>query len=155
MPNRYAPQDFATRFWSKVNKDGPLWEGTPCWLWTDHRRDGYGSIYGEDKRNQYAHRIAYTIIRGPIPEGLQIDHLCRVRHCVNPKHLEPVTAYENWRRGNGPAAINARRTHCKRGHPFTAENTRMKQSSRVCRQCHALESKERRLTAVLRALEGE
>lgn len=74
-----------------------------CWLWTKSRsRDGYGWASLNEKTYQ-AHRFVYTIVIGPIPDGLQLDHLCRVRHCVNPSHLEPVTVIENLKRGVGPA----------------------------------------------------
>lgn len=76
------------RFWAKVNKTGD------CWLWTGWRTNGYGRFTTNGK-NWRAHRFAFEEMRGPIPEGLQLDHLCRVRHCVNPDHLEPVTRQQN------------------------------------------------------------
>ena len=98
--------DDEARFWSKVDKNGPLPTWAPmlgrCWTWlppTDPTT-GYGrlNIGGRDGRNIYAHRFSYDLLVGPIPDGLQIDHLCRVRACVNPQHLEPVTIGENVRR---------------------------------------------------------
>ena len=87
-------------------------------------------------RVHYAHRIAFQFFRGPIPAGLQIDHLCRVKLCVNPAHLEPVTASENIRRGTGLAARRAAQTHCKYGHPFDKENTHINsRGHRICRTC--------------------
>ena len=75
-------------------------------------------------------------MRGPIPEGLTLDHLCRVRACVNPAHLEPVTLRENTLRSpSAPTAINARKTECLRGHAFTPENTWVHRSRRCCREC--------------------
>ncbi|KAB2977369.1 HNH endonuclease [Streptomyces sp. SS1-1] len=91
-------------------------------------------------RYQMAHRVAYQEIVGPIPEGLQLDHLCRVRHCVNPAHLEPVTSRENTLRGENLVAINAAKTHCKRGHLFDAANTYRWRNSRICRECRRLRS---------------
>ncbi|MGO3650436.1 HNH endonuclease signature motif containing protein [Agrococcus casei] len=88
-----------------------------------------------------AHRFAYADSRGAIPEGLEIDHLCRNRSCVNPKHLEAVSKRENLARGYAVPAINARKTHCKRGHEFTAENTYRWGSSRICRACKRLPSR--------------
>lgn len=82
-----------------------------------------------------AHRMAYEELVGPIADGLQIDHLCRVRCCVNPAHLEPVTQAENIRRGVSPTAANRRKTHCKHGHEFTTENTRLVPEGRICRRC--------------------
>lgn len=104
LTTRRIRGDHGARFWSKVNKDGPLptWAPFlgPCWLWTSRQdRDGYGrfAVEGKDFR---AHRFAYKDLVGPIPDGLTIDHLCRVPGCVNPAHMEPVTAGENKRRAN-------------------------------------------------------
>lgn len=95
------------RFWEKVDTSaGPL----GCWPWTaSGSRDGYGQ-FSADGRGVRAHRFAYELLVGPIPEGLQLDHLCRNPGCVNPAHLEPVTGWENTMRGNTPAAINAATT---------------------------------------------
>lgn len=112
-----------------------------CWEWTGKRiRAGYGSIgvYVDGKQKQkLAHRVSYEVSRRPIPEGMQLDHLCRVRHCVNPDHLEPVTASENVRRSPiAKAGVNARKTHCVNGHEFTPENTgRDAKGDRYCRAC--------------------
>ncbi len=114
-----------------------------CWLWTGALNSlGYGVIWLEG-RNQYAHRVVYEFYRA-IPEGLQLDHLCRVRCCVNPDHLESVTAKENTRRADGQAAKKAA-THCKRGHEFTVENTRADFSrgvwTRQCKICDRIRAK--------------
>jgi hypothetical protein len=124
-----TPETIA-RFWSRVDKSGP------CWLWTAGRNgDGYGYATF-NKVNVGAHRMAYFLTRGPIPEGLHLDHLCRVRSCVNPDHLEPVTNGENIIRGVSPWAINRRKSACKRGHPFTPENTLANsKGGRTCREC--------------------
>ena len=83
-----------------------------------------------------AHRVAFEAYRHPIPEGLTIDHLCRVPACINPDHLEPVTLRINILRGVGPTAVHAAQTHCYQGHEFTNENTfRTKNGGRVCRMC--------------------
>lgn len=106
-----------------------------CWLWTAARQNGYGVIKVKG-RFRGAHRVSYEMHRGPIPDGLVIDHLCRTPHCVNPDHLEPVTIGENIRRGENHYR---RATHCKRGHEFTPGNTLMlANGSRACRQCAAL-----------------
>ena len=103
-----------------------------CWEWTAAIDDnGYGRA-SVDGRMKYAHRIAYEAFVGPIPAGLQIDHLCRTRHCVNPAHLEPVTNAENQRRA---ALFLEPAQACLRGHAYTPENTYMHRGRRSCREC--------------------
>jgi len=123
------------RFWSKVNKSDT------CWLWTNvPAKNGYGylGVGGRSGRNIQAHRIAYELAHGPIPDGLHIDHLCRVRNCVNPSHLEAVTNRENGLRGISPAAKHSRATHCPKGHSYSEQNTRRgSRGQRVCRICHS------------------
>lgn len=112
------------RFWEKVKKTDT------CWNWTAARfPTGYGAFRAPD-RVLYAHRVAYELLIGPIPGGLHIDHLCRNRRCVNPAHLEPVAPAENVRRGNS-GKLQARRTHCPRGHEYNVG----KSGSRFCRVC--------------------
>ena len=109
-----------------------------CWLWTGAvLPNGYG-VLTYQKQRKYAHRLVYELLRAPIPEGLQLDHLCRVRCCANPDHLEPVTLQENLRRGDVNQYVKA--THCKRGHEFTVENTyqyknKIGNPKRNCRAC--------------------
>ena len=113
------------RFWPQVLMVENCWQ----WIGTVNAQ-GYGHFWGGDKPRS-AHRWAYEHFRGPIPEGLEIDHLCRNPGCVNPEHLEPVTPKENMRRG-----IRATRTHCLKGHEYTPENTRRNgRGTRVCRTC--------------------
>lgn len=106
-----------------------------CWLWTGHvSPKGYGVIGVGGRKLMRAHRYSYERFVGPVPEGMQLDHLCRVRSCVNPEHLEPVTNRENVVRGNtsrGP------KPHCKRGHAFDSANTYIhpKRGTRHCREC--------------------
>ena len=120
----------AQRFWSKVEFTDS------CWLWTAGIRNGYGQF--KDGRMVNAHRWAYEFCVGPVPDGLQLDHLCRVRRCVYPWHLEPVTPRTNVLRGAGPVAAEDRQTHCIRGHEFNEENTyyRRLRRGRDCRACH-------------------
>lgn len=171
------------RFWRHVDRSGPMPPDpgptfSPdlggCWLWTgSHKRrpdgtGGYGTIStgGTAKnggRQVPAHRYSYELLVGPIPPGLDLDHLCRVRHCVNPAHLEPVTRSENLRRGRllgqpdgGAVAAHQRaKTHCPRGHEYTPENTYVlpaRPTARYCRECHREHTRERR--ARLRAERG-
>lgn len=114
---------------------------TGCHEWTAARSaSGYGKIYvlGRPRTNRVvpAHRVAYELWVGPIPEGLQLDHLCRNRACVNPAHLEPVTQRVNLLRGMSPAADNARKTQCPRGHVYNGANTYRRNGDRKCRACH-------------------
>lgn len=121
----------AERFWSKVDKSGE------CWTWTGATNHaGYGRRYFRG-RNIMAHRVAYILTQGPIADGMQIDHLCRVRLCVNPAHLEAVTQHENIMRSESWSAINARKSSCVNGHEFTAENIyeRPDRPGRQCRTC--------------------
>ncbi len=122
------------RFWDKVvlGEDG-------CWLWQgSHTMNGYGTFWFRNRQN-LAHRIAYSVLVGDIPNGLQIDHLCRVHNCVNPRHLEPVTLQENRARGNAHL-VNGGKTHCPQGHPYDGDNlylttTKRGGPSRQCRAC--------------------
>lgn len=107
-----------------------------CWLWTGST--GGNGRYGMMSVDSYrmAHVVAYVLFVGPVPEGKELDHLCRVTLCVNPDHLEPVTHFENViPRSVSPAAHNSRKTHCKRGHPFhIAYAPHGRRPCRVCQQ---------------------
>ena len=116
-----------------------------CWIWEGYTEpDGYGRVILDTVR-YHVHKFVWEHFNGPVPPKLQLDHLCRVRCCANPSHLEVVTGRVNSLRGESPAAHNARKTHCLRGHEFTQENTYLFKSKsgygRLCRQCgreHAL-----------------
>lgn len=115
------------RFWSKVEvaRNG-------CWLWVaGHSPEGYGVFQPSPKKRAYAHRWAYEFLVGPIPAGLQIDHLCRTRDCLNPDHLEPVTSAVNTHRG----ATQIHRTVCPAGHPYDDVNTYRHNGRRYCYAC--------------------
>lgn len=107
-----------------------------CRTWTGTRTaNGYG-VMRVLRHRLYVHRLAYTLACGPIPDGLEVDHLCRNRLCVNPDHLQPVTTRENGLRGVGACATNARKEECDHGHAYTAENTLTNRlGHRRCRTC--------------------
>lgn len=107
-----------------------------CWIWDGPiggRGYGYVWIWGTNKR---VHRVAYRLFVGPVPDGLQLDHLCRNRRCLNPNHLEPVTGKENIRRGTGPTSLNARKTCCGVcGGPYVFKRHKTRGTVRECRAC--------------------
>jgi hypothetical protein len=119
-----------------------------CILWTgDCTNAGYGRLtVGYRGKRTLAHRYAYERVNGPVPDGLQLDHLCRTRCCVNVAHLEPVTQRENILRGVSPAARHAKKAKCEHGHAFTRANTyRTARGTRVCRKCHLLADLAKRI----------
>jgi hypothetical protein len=106
-----------------------------CWLYLGKpKKDGY-VIVNWNGSQRLLHRIFYEHYRGPIPEELVCDHLCRVRSCCNPDHIELVTSQQNTLRGIGPAAKNSVKTHCYKGHEFTEENLYSNTTYRRCKQC--------------------
>ena len=121
---------FEDRFWGKVDKAS---DPDGCWLWLAGTARGYGMIdLSHSRRRALAHRVAYELARGPIPDGLQLDHLCRNPRCVNPAHLDPVTCLENVRRG----LSGVLKTHCHKGHEYTPENLYIdRKNHRHCRIC--------------------
>lgn len=125
------------RFWSKVEKTDT------CWLWTAGKTTGgYGQcqFMGKGRR---VHQVAYELSKGPRTPGLVIDHLCRVRNCVNPDHLEEVTSGENSLRGISPFIMAMQRKECVRGHTYTKENTYMRGNCRWCTDCWKVVDREK------------
>lgn len=134
-------------FWRMVKSDGD------CMIWTGHHSNaGYGQFAVSEwssptatsriggrikgRRQVIAHRWAYTVRKGRIPEGMYLDHLCRRRNCVNPDHLEPVTMRENLARSPlAPAERNSQKTHCPKGHPYSGDNLFLFAGRRRCRAC--------------------
>lgn len=110
---------------------------TPCWLWKKSLIwSGYAKTWYQGK-TVAAHRLSYEVFIGPIPDGLQVDHLCKIKHCVNPEHLEPVTPRTNVMRADTVAARNAAKTHCGEGHEYAGDNLLIVQTTgeRRCRTC--------------------
>jgi hypothetical protein len=119
-----------------------------CWLWIGCMdAKGYGRFKSNNKRADGAYRWAYEHFVGPVPDGLQLDHLCRVRCCVNPAHLEVVTQAENIRRGEVGKNMKTK-THCPYGHPYDEVNTRIVGGGRrECRTCRNTRKRQKRLDA--------
>lgn len=132
------------QFWDHVDASGD------CWEWVGYRDPrGYGRVRPQEG-GSLAHRVAWTLLCGPIPKGLTLDHLCRNHSCVNPAHLEPVTQRLNALRGFGWAGRHARKTHCVNGHLFDSSNTRLRDHDghpeRVCIACEVQRPKHDPIT---------
>jgi hypothetical protein len=151
----YVTPKFTDRFWSRVDLDGPTPvhcpELGPCWVWTGARNQvsGYGRVTYRSApgqcRAEYAHRVAYWLIHGPVPDGKELDHLCRNKACARPSHLEPVTHLVNVRRRIPFVAprtyVQPLREQCRRGHAYSGDNvytvTIKGKLHRYCRACRA------------------
>ena len=142
VPRRKPPVE---AFWDNVNKAGPIPAHRPdlgpCWIWTGYLHPhpiygGYGQTSGRVGSSRRAHIVAYELLIGAIPDGLELDHLCRNRACVNVlTHIELVTHRENQLRGTSAFAVNAAKTHCLNGHEFTPANTYISPGQPGMRKC--------------------
>jgi HNH endonuclease len=140
-------RDAAVRFWR-----GFIPSEMGCWIWQGNTLDrkGYARFQVHGK-GVFVHRWAYEYLRGPIPEyrapeWLQVDHLCRVRNCVNPRHMELVTRRDNILRGSSRSALNARKDRCIRGHALSGRNLYIHTNGRrKCRACRQAERRRRTL----------
>lgn len=122
--------------WQKTDRSGD------CWVWTagkNAKRYGQICLYDKQTRRQFsfkAHRVSYEAVHGKIPDGLQIDHLCKNPSCIRPSHLEAVSARTNNIRSTSPTSILAQKTHCMRGHPLSGENLHIRPNgNRACKLC--------------------
>ncbi len=156
-PEASGRRSVRQRFEARVDR-----QPNGCWHWTGTLfvKTGYGQFHLWDSATKtstlsLAHRVSHELHIGPIPEGLVIDHLCRVRHCVNPDHLEAVSQRTNMLRGVAPAAIAVRENRCARGHEFTPENTIVRnrdgRTKRDCRECTRARDRARNKTPHRRA----
>lgn len=132
---KFTELEIIDSFISKINKNGPIPENNPklgpCWLWTGGLNPKKYGTFSKHGKTASAHKTSYEFFIGPVAKGLQLDHLCRVRHCVNPKHLEPVTGKVNQNRGL--VNQNKYRTHCPEGHKY--DYTNPKTGWRRCSIC--------------------
>lgn len=133
MKTKNTPADI----WRRV----AVGEADECWPFLGSLTTrGYGTFCYAGNRRQ-AHRVTYELVRGPISDGLHLDHLCRNRRCCNPSHLEPVTSLENTRRS---PTHNGAKTHCPQGHEYSGTNLRVYRGGRYCRECIRIDARKRK-----------
>lgn len=141
--SRWGPPKYtANTLPSMIHKDIE----TGCWLWTQGiNAEGYGDLVW-DGRGARAHRVFYQLYRGPIPSGLTLDHICRVRHCVNPDHLRPLSNRDNILAGVSPVAVNASKRCCLRGHDdWVVLPGKFGRTRRECLTCRKIRDKMKAL----------
>jgi hypothetical protein len=138
------------RFWQKVKKAGP----DECWEWTSPPNErGYGCLWTKITSSFPAHKLSLILHGGTVPNGMVVDHTCRNKICVNPNHLRAVTPRINAIENNSSwAAINASKTHCRRGHPYAGDNLRMFRGKRRCRECLRLNTENYRKRKAIQSL---
>lgn len=140
----YKRPSLEVRFWRKVEKTETCWN----WRGSTNKTSGYGQIQINGKAES-VHVVSYKLAGGAIPEGMELDHLCRNRKCVNPDHLEPVAHRDNVLRGINACATNAKVTHCPRGHPYDLFNTYLRpdggRDCPICQQIRANKYAERKV----------
>lgn len=149
-----AGPEIAARFWRHVEK------GADCWFWKGNTvKGGYGQFGIDADTKVMAHRFAWELCNGPIPEGLTLDHLCLNTPCVRPDHMEPVSLRVNILRGNGWAARNARRSSCIHGHPLSHANIYVDHAAdgthRRCRECQRRKDRARAPLRAWRRLQAK
>jgi hypothetical protein len=138
-PIRKLNRPIAERFWGHVD----IRSARECWQWlSSTTRKGYGQFQTAARANDGAHRVAYELEHGPIPLSYQVHHTCHNKLCCNPRHLEAISAREHTLGGNGFAGVNARKTHCKRGHELTPENCYDYAGKRACKLCARIRARE-------------
>lgn len=135
---RRKPGFAATPAIDRIFTEGRVYHDGGCWMWRMAVSEGYG-IINEGGTSKLVHRVVYEALRGPIPEGMTLDHLCRERACCNPYHVEVVSDRENVMRGLSFGAVNARKKTCPKGHPLEPRNGK---GWRLCRQCQNEQSRK-------------
>ncbi len=116
-----------------------------CLVWTGGKTYGGYGVFWFNGKCGLAHRYSYEKSKGQIPEGLQIDHICNNRSCVNPDHLRAISSAENNARSTSPTAKNIKKTHCPSGHPYIIETMWVIRGKRICKLCHQRRAKELRM----------
>ncbi len=109
-----------------------------CIVWVGGAAKGGYGLLRNGRQKVYAHRLSHELFVGPIPDGYEVDHLCRNTRCIRPDHLEAVTSRENWRRSNNIMRIFADNAECHLGHPYEGQNVRLYRGWRRCRECERI-----------------